>query len=103
MGWFWNKRRLNIDEEILRFQKNPGAVLLDVRTQEEYRMGHIPQSVNLPLDNIGEVSLSRDAELCVYCQSGMRSAQACRILKEMGYTHVSDWGGLQTYSGRMER
>ena len=80
-----------------------GSVLLDVRTREEYRQGHIPGSRNLPLDQVGrarETLPDRSTPLYVYCYSGARSGQAVAALKRMGYDHVTNIGGIQTYRGK---
>lgn len=79
--------------------------LIDVRTPEEYREGHIPGSRNVPADRIGEIEKTvpdRDAKLFVYCLSGSRSAYACASLVRMGYTNVTNIGGIVRWSGRLE-
>lgn len=81
--------------------------LLDVRTPEEYRELHILNSISLPLaelkPGIGKVVGDKEAEIIVYCQSGMRAAVACRQLAAMGYTHVSNMGGIQLWKYETER
>jgi len=82
----------------------PGALLLDVRTPQEYKSGHIPESKNIPLqsiDQIGSVVENKETKLYVYCQSGARSRQAAGILKRMGYTNVKNIGGIAAYKGRV--
>ncbi len=82
-----------------------GAILLDVRTVEEYQRGHIPNSVSLPLDRIGEIDKIASDEktpLYVYCLSGGRSAQACNILKSAGYENVQNIGGISSWKGTIE-
>ena len=59
-----------------------GSVLLDVRTREEYRQGHIPGSVNVPLSELAAVDetiSAKDTPLYVYCLSGGRSARAAAL------------------------
>ena len=67
-----------------------GAVLLDVRTSEEYEHDHIPGSVNLPLAwlprGIGEAVKDKDTVILCHCLSGVRSGTAVSRLKRMGYT-----------------
>ena len=80
----------------------PGAVLLDVRTPQEYREGHIPGSQNVPLqqlDKVEEVTENKDTVLYVYCHSGARSRQAVSLLKHMGYTNVVEFGGINSWPG----
>ena len=82
------------------------AILLDVRTPQEYREGHIPESVNVPLQTIDKVTAiteNKDAALFVYCYSGARSRQATAMLQHLGYTHVRNIGGIAAYQGKVER
>lgn len=80
------------------------AVLLDVRTVDEYRQGHIDGSLNIPLQNIHAVKNNipdLDKPIYVHCLSGGRSAQATSVLKSMGYTNVTDIGGINSYRGKV--
>ena len=82
-------------------------VLLDVRSPEEYREVHIPHSISLPLDElktgITKAVPKKDAEIVTYCLSGMRAAQACRELADLGYTNVCNMGGIRNWSYETER
>lgn len=73
-------------------------LLVDVRTPREYQKKRLPDSVNLPLDQLEELAdtmiPSKDTTLYVYCRSGNRSAMACRILDKMGYRDLIDLGGI---------
>ena len=84
-----------------RLSANPHIVLLDVRTPEEYREKHIPNSISIPLDHLktgmNKATKDKQAEILVYCLSGMRAAAACDQLVEMGYTNVSCMGGIQSW------
>jgi rhodanese-related sulfurtransferase len=72
--------------------------LVDVRTPQEFKSGHIPTSISLPLDLINTSATkflpNKDAEIIVYCQSGMRAKAACAQLMDMGYTNISLLGGI---------
>ena len=72
-----------------------GMMLLDVRTDEEYKKGHIPGAVHVPLADIGDKikKLKKDKELVVYCQSGNRSIWAIKRLMGMGYKNLSNLKG----------
>ena len=88
------------------YQRAPDAVLLDVRTPEEYREGRIPGSKNLPLqslDKVGSVADNKDTPIFVYCYSGSRSRQAAALLGRMGYAKVKNIGGIAAWSGKVER
>ena len=103
MGLFDFLRGPDMDRELERFSRTPGAVLLDVRTPEEFAAGHIPGSRNVPLDALGRSDLPEDlgAPLFLYCLSGARSRQAAALLRQAGYTDVTDLGGIHKYRGKV--
>ena len=106
MSFFDLFKQPDVNRGVKEFQRTSGAVLLDVRTPEEYRSGHIPGSRNIPLqtiDKVESVAENRDKALYVYCQSGARSRQAAGMLKQMGYTNVNNIGGIAAYAGKVER
>ena len=95
----------DINKGLKEYAEKENAVLLDVRTPQEYREGHIPGSKNVPLqtlDMVRSVVENKDAELFVYCYSGARSRQATVMLQHMGYTKVQNLGGIATYQGKVE-
>ena len=80
-----------------------GAVLIDVRTSEEFNREHIPNAVNIPLDQLDTIGYSKDTKIIVYCQSGMRSREAVNKLADIGYTNLYDLdGGLLNWGGSLE-
>ena len=106
MSFFDLFKQPDVNQGVRDFESTSGAVLLDVRTPEEYRGGHIPGSRNIPLqtiDRVGSVAENKDTALYVYCQSGARSRQAAGMLKQMGYTNVNNIGGIAAYAGKVER
>ena len=106
MGFFDFFKQPDVNRGVKEYQRTSGAVLLDVRTPEEYRSGHIPGSKNIPLqtiDRASSVAENKDTALYVYCQSGARSRQAAGVLKQMGYTNVNNIGGIAAYAGKVER
>ena len=105
MGLFDFLRQPDINQGVQTYCQTPGAVLLDVRTPEEYRQGHIPGSRNCSLQAIGAMPgmiESRETPLFVYCQSGARSSQAVSLLRQMGYTNARNIGGIAGYTGKVE-
>lgn len=105
MGAWGFFRGPDINQGAAHCAQDSGAVLLDVRTAQEYAAGHIPASRNIPLDQLdqaGERIPDRDTPLYVYCLSGARSRLAAARLRAMGYTQVRDIGGINGYRGRME-
>ena len=106
MGFFDFLKQPDIDQGIKEYESTSGAVLLDVRTPQEYGQGRIPGSRNLPLQDIDTAELAvkdKDTPLFVYCYSGARSRQAVTRLQKMGYTNVTNIGGISAYSGKVER
>lgn len=105
MGIFDFLRGPDINQGVKEYEDTSGAVLLDVRTPEEYREGHIPHSKNVPLSSIGNVKsvAPKEAPVFVYCYSGSRSRQAAGMLEQMGYTKVKNIGGIAAYKGKVER
>ncbi|WP_282137709.1 rhodanese-like domain-containing protein [Rossellomorea aquimaris] len=74
---------------------------IDVRTTGEFKQNHIRQFKNMPLQSLQQNAhkLSKDKEIIVICQSGMRSASACNILKKQGFTSVTNVkGGMNAWS-----
>ena len=75
-----------------------GYIILDVRTQEEYDSGHIPNAILIPDDEItarAEAELTDKNQLIlVYCRSGRRSKLAAEALVELGYTNIREFGGI---------
>ncbi len=95
----------DINNGLEEYAETENAVLLDVRTPQEYRKGHVPGSKNVPLqtiDNVMSITENKDTALFVYCYSGARSRQATAILQHMGYTKVQNIGGIATYRGKVE-
>ena len=105
MGFFDFLRQPDVNQGVNDYKNTNGAVLLDVRTPQEYSEGHIPGSKNVPLqtlDKIRNIVDNKDTELFVYCHSGARSRQAAEALRHMGYTKVNNIGGISYYRGKVE-
>ena len=106
MGFFDFLRQPDVNQGVSDYKNTVGAVLIDVRTPEEYSEGHIPESRNVPLQTLDRVVnfvKNKDTELFVYCHSGARSRQAAAMLGRMGYTRVNNIGGISSYRGKVER
>ena len=105
MSFFDFFRQPDINRGVEDWRNTPGAILLDVRTPQEYREGHIPGSQNIPLqtiDKVATVAENKDTPLYVYCHSGGRSRQAVQRLVQMGYRNVNNIGGIAAYRGKVE-
>ena len=74
-----------------------GALLIDVRSPEEFQEAPLEGAINIPYqvigDRIGEVASDKERGIVVYCLAGHRAAVAERTLRELGYTNVFNAGG----------
>ncbi|MCC6822777.1 MAG: rhodanese-like domain-containing protein [Verrucomicrobia subdivision 3 bacterium] len=84
--------------EMLRKYLREGALVIDVRSPQEYRGGHVPGALNIPLNELSD-QLPRDVPdkdkvLLLHCLSGMRSRNGQRQLQRLGYKNVFNLGSL---------
>ena len=67
-------------------------VLIDVRGPDEYKIGHLPKSVNIPqrqlISKIVELYPKKNTDLVLYCRTDYRAAESVYALKKMGYTNI---------------
>ena len=94
------------DEAKKMMAKDDGHVIVDVRRQDEYDAGHIPEAILIPnesiLDSPPEALPDKEQIILVYCRSGNRSKQAAQKLADMGYANVYEFGGINTWDGGIE-
>ena len=87
--------------------KQPEAVILDVRTEEEFESGYIPNAKNIDLRMgpgfIDEInSLEKNKSYYVYCRSGARSAQAVQLMRDLGFNETYNLlGGILEWEGEV--
>ncbi len=90
------------------YSQTSGAVILDVRTEEEFESGYIKNAVNLDIrggaDFISSIEkLDKSKAYFVYCRSGARSGQACQLMEQMGFETVYNLeGGVLSWEGDLE-
>lgn len=102
MGLFSFLKAPDINKGLEKFRETENAVLLDVRTKEEYAERKIEGSINLPLDEIQRITdvvPDKSTPVFLHCRSGKRSGRAQKILASMGYTNAVNIGGIMTYKG----
>ena len=91
----YNKITAEEAKEIIDTQE---VIILDVRTQAEFKEKHIEGALLIPdyeLANVAKSKLpDKNKKILVYCRSGNRSKSAARLLIDMGYTDVYDFGGI---------
>lgn len=93
----------SFDALLAKARATEGARIIDVRSEVEYKDGHVPGAVNVPLNQIPTLDAPKDAPLFLYCLSGARSGRACAALEDkLGFTNVNNIGGIQDYTGPQE-
>lgn len=95
----------DINEGLRVCRATEGAILVDVRREDEFAEGHIPGSRNIPLQIIPTVEgilTDKTAPVFLYCLSGGRSNRAAAFLTKVGYTDVTNLGGIKDYTGEKE-
>lgn len=77
-----------------------GAVLLDVREDSEWKAGHAPGAVHIPLSKLPNrfAKLSKDKKVLTVCKMGGRSAKAANILRQEGYDVLDVKGGMTAWA-----
>lgn len=92
---------------LVLWERQPELFVLDVRTRAEFEAGHIPRAHLIPLDELEDrlhELPGRDEQILVTCAAGGRSAQACQILAEHGFTRLLNLaGGMHAWPGPRER
>ena len=96
---------LTSDELIEILEKDKNSCLLDVRTDDEFEESHIPNSKLLNIRDPqlfmdGIQQLDKTKSYYVYCHSGVRSVQACQIMKSFGFENLYNLlGGISEWTG----
>ena len=93
--------------ELKQIMQREKILLVDVRSEAEYRRGHIPGAINIPWTRLKQpydrrnrtatVYLPREAKIVLYCDRGVTSLELCRQLIEEGYRAASLVGGYRGY------
>ncbi len=96
--------QISQDEARLMMDEDDTLIIVDVRRQDEYDGGHIPNAVCIPNESIvNEMPAElpdKQQVILVYCRSGNRSKQAAQKLADMGYTNVYEFGGIIDWTGK---
>jgi hydroxyacylglutathione hydrolase len=92
-----------VDASDLLERQRRGHVILDVRNASEFRAGHIPGALHIPIGSIPDAaeSLPRDSHIVVHCQGGTRSPIALSVLRKMGFRNLENLAaGFADYQRR---
>ena len=102
---------MNLDQStwLNQFHSEENAIILDVRTPEEFETSRIPNSKNIdfynPQNFMLEIEkLDRDNSYYVYCRTGVRSANSCQLMNELGFDKVYNLlGGIVEWKGEIDK
>lgn len=98
-GFFMNRGK-TFNEYVEEARNTEDAIILDVRTQEEYDEFHLEDVMHIPLNQITKAEQmiqNKETPIFVHCLSGGRSEMAKDILEQLGFTHVINIGGIADY------
>ncbi len=100
-------RQISMSEAQDIMNKEKDYIILDVRTQDEYKEGHISNAIYIPNETIGDKEIdklpNKNQLIMVYCRSGNRSKQASEKLVKLGYTNIVEIGGIKDWQGKIEK
>lgn len=97
-------QQIPMNEAAEMMEQEEDYILLDVRTEEEFRGKHIPGAINIPNETIEEEPAAlpdKEQMIFVYCRSGNRSKQAAQKLADLGYTNIIEIGGIIDWKGEV--
>ena len=98
-----NHRQETAYQKIMDEESN--IIIIDVRTVDEYKTGHIKNAICIPNELISNKEIAelpdKSQEILVYCRSGSRSRQAANKLIKLGYENVIDFGGIIDWDGEV--
>lgn len=88
-------------------ERSSDFLLIDLRSPNEYRLGHIPKAINIPAQNFNYQAPRRlnnkNQTILLYCESGGKSRDVAVQLMHHGYTKVYDFGGIDEWIGDIVR
>lgn len=98
-GWILtNFESIDAKQAIHLIDTDDNITLLDVRTIQEYKQGHLRDATLIPVQalekNLGMLKQDKNKKILVYCATGNRSISASRVLKKNGFTPINIQGGI---------
>ena len=104
-GEYSGYKQITQEEAKDMMAQDDGHIIVDVRRQDEFAAGHIPDAVCIPNETIDKMKPAElpDTEqiILIYCRSGNRSKQAAQKLADMGYTNIYEFGGIIDWDGEI--
>ena len=99
-------KSLTQPEAVKMMAEKPDAIILDVRTNDEFVKKHIPNAKSVPLEEFQNGNFSalpdKNATILIYCWTGRRAQDSAQILVNNGYKNVYEFGGMVNWSGPVE-
>ncbi|MCL6462326.1 Rhodanese-related sulfurtransferase [Flavobacterium micromati] len=100
---------MNLTQEdwVSQLNTDPNAVILDVRTENEFSEGIIANAINIDINSGQQFvnaieALDKEKNYFIYCRSGMRSAKACEIMNQLGFENAYNLtGGIMEWEGEV--
>jgi len=101
-GWILaNFKSIDTKEAIYLIEHDNNVTVLDVRSIEEYKEGHLRNATLIPLpalaQNLGMLKQDKKKKILVYCRTGSRSVSASRILEDHGFHPINIKGGILAF------
>lgn len=86
--------------------ESSNLTIIDVRRYNEFKQNKIPNAINIPIEEleweIEELRENKDNPILIYCKAGHKSALACQMLEEEGFTNLYNLGqGILGYKGKL--
>ena len=103
MSFFEPISGADFDEKLEKARRTQGAMIIDVRSAAERAAGYIPGAVHIPLDQIPVLDADKNTPMFLYSRSGQQSLSGCRELGRLGFTDVTNLGGILDYKGPLEK
>ncbi|MBT5089818.1 MAG: rhodanese-like domain-containing protein [Flavobacteriales bacterium] len=104
IAFFYLKKRFFDNTDYKSMLAN-GGVIIDVRSSGEFFGGHIDNSLNIPLGDLPDkldYLKDKNQPIITCCASGMRSAEAAKLLSAKGYTNVVNGGGWSSLENKLK-
>lgn len=89
---FWNRKNLSPKQFLEKIKYNNFDFLLDVRTPQEWEMGHHQKAILTPIgsfvSDLPKIVLNKNAKILIYCKRGIRAEASAKIANRLGYNNV---------------
>ena len=100
-------KQITMSEAVKMMETEKNCIILDVRRADEFAEGHIPGAINVANEVIGTEEIpelpDKSQLILVYCRSGRRSKEASEKLVKLGYTNIVEFGGINDWTGEIEK